>query len=298
MRFNKGTWTTVAVAAIVAVIVTLLVERVDDWTRALNTDFLVYGQSPGGGGTTGQTGTGGQVTVNRIVPQVAVGNFDAATKFSTIIQVVNTGTTSVTLSGNVFTQAGAASPINFRTSASDLATFRDTLPSRTLPPNGSIVLTADTDTSPNVGWGRITASNAVTVSTIFEVRDPTTNVLKSRVGVAPSPDNMEKFIIPRMRNVAAGLDVGFALVNNGSTAASITATLFDSSGVQLGTRSISLAARGHTAQFAREFFSLTNEPAGTNFSFIVFESTTPAFSAVALAFEGLNQTSFPVDRIR
>jgi len=59
----------------------------------------------------------------------------------------------------------------------------------------------------------------LSISTFFELRDGASNVLYSRVGVAASPANMSGFVIPRIREVAAGLDVGFALVNTGTTAA-------------------------------------------------------------------------------
>jgi hypothetical protein len=141
-------------------------------------------------------------------------------------------------------------------------------------------------------------SGGVSIASVFELRDGMTNTLYSRVGVQSSPADMSSFVIPRMRNVTAGFDVAFALVNTGETAASITATLKDVNGQTLGAQTLALPARNHTAKFTKEFFNLASEPTGTSYSYIVFDSTSSQFAAIALAFEGGSQSSFPVDRLR
>jgi hypothetical protein len=109
---------------------------------------------------------------------------------------------------------------------------------------------------------------------------------------------MASFVIPRIRNVAGGLDVGFALVNTGSEPATINATLRSTSGAILGSKSLTLKPGEHTVQFTRGFFGLGVEPAGTSYSFLLFDSTASQFAAIALAIERGIRATLPVDRLR
>ena len=58
-----------------------------------------------------------------------------------------------------------------------------------------------------------------------------------------------------------------------------------------------LAARNHSAQFAREFFDESDEISDRSFSHMVFSSDVATIAATALVFEGGNQATFPVIRI-
>jgi len=98
--------------------------------------------------------------------------------------------------------------------------------------------------------------------------------------------------------VADGLDVGFVLVNTGTAPATINATLRDTTGAILSSKSLAMSAGQHTAQFIQGFFGLGAEPRGTSYSFVVFDSASSQFAAVALAIEGGSLASFPVDRLR
>src|SRR5205814_84858 len=118
------------------------------------------------------------------------------------------------------------------------------LPSTSIPPDGILVISAGgTKTEGVVAWGQITACRSLSVSTFFELRDARTNVLYSRVGVEASPANMSTFLIPRIREVSAGLDVGIALVNTGSagTKATLHAELRNASGGLIKATDIEMA---------------------------------------------------------
>src|SRR5207244_12600841 len=122
-----------------------------------------------------------------------------------------------------------------------------------------------------VTWGKIVSTGSVTIASFFEIRDGVTNVLYSRVGVPASPSDMASFVIPRLRNTASGVDAGFALVNTGSTSATLNATLRDDQGNSVGTGSITLGANKQTAVFAADFFKLSNEGSGTKYQYMVFD---------------------------
>src|SRR4051812_5532644 len=107
VRFEQGGWMinrtrilkTGALAAAMTVVFAIFAFRAADWTRGLSSEFIVYGQA-GSGGSGGSGGTGGSGATTKVVPQIAAGNYgDVEPKnYGTVIEVVNPGTTAVTLS--------------------------------------------------------------------------------------------------------------------------------------------------------------------------------------------------------
>ena len=92
-------------ATLVAVGVLGFVSVVGNWTTAIDAEFLVYGQSSGGSG--GDGGTTPTTTAVNIIPQVAAGSFDGgANSFTTIIQVINSSSTSASLTVEFFDTVG------------------------------------------------------------------------------------------------------------------------------------------------------------------------------------------------
>lgn len=239
----------------------------------------------------------------RVVPQVVLGSFDSGvTKYSTIVEVVNTAGTDATVSGAFYREEGDLSTVAMTTNLEGHTTFTGNIESLTLPAGHVLVISGGTtpDTTPaagTLGWGKLTFSGNVTISTFFEVRDGTTNVLYSRIGIQASRPDLSRFLIPRV-HTRSGLDVAFAIVNTGSNPASLTATLKDANGAILAKRSVNMKGGTHQALFAHQFFSLPNETDDRNYQYIVFNSDSPTFAAIALAFEGATQTSFPVDSLQ
>src|SRR5207244_6603727 len=108
MKFNKRILKTGALAAVVTIVFGFFAYRAAEWSRGLNSEFLVLGQSSGtGGGGTGGTGT--TATTTKVIPQIAIGSFDGGlTKYSTVIEVINTSSSALTVSGNFYNQDGTA----------------------------------------------------------------------------------------------------------------------------------------------------------------------------------------------
>jgi hypothetical protein len=244
-------------------------------------------------------------TFTEIIPQIAIGSFDGgATKYSTVIEIINSNVISVSVSANFFNEDGSATNLNFTTNSPTIPTITSgTLASLTLDPSKVLVISGGTTpgTTPSSGtalWGKIVTDSPVTIVMYLELRTAT-NALRSRISMPASPSNMAKFVIPRIRNVDTGLDVAFAVVNTAPTFASLTVTLKAADGSTLGNRILTISGNSHRALFTQDFFALTNEPTGTNFQYIVFDAGTASqFAASALAFEGGNQTTFPVDVLR
>ncbi len=292
----KRIWKTGLLAVAVTIACALFAYRVADWSKGLNSEMTVLGQGTNTNGcSTLATGTS-SVQTTKIVPQMALGSFDGGlSKYSTVIQIVNTSGADLSISGNFYTEAGAALDTVPLTAGGATIT-NGVLAPTTIAKDGVFVISGGgAATASTLGWGRITACGTLSISTFFELRDGSSNVLYSRVGVAASPANMKAFVIPRVRDVQSGLDVGFALVNTGSSEAVLTAELKDAAGNTMATKTITMAAGGHQAAFTKDVFSLTTEPNVRSYQYIKFSSNSPTFAAIALAFEGPTQTSFPVD---
>ncbi len=235
-------------------------------------------------------------TVTKIIPQIAVGAFDGnALKYKTVIQVVNEAGTAATVSGNFYNQDGTASTLLLTTNLSTLPTVTGSFTSVNLPANSVMIITAATAPSLTVNWARIVSTGGtVSASAYFDLTNGAGTLLQSRAGVSASEAILSRFTIPRVRNVGDGLDVGFAIVNTGTASATLAATLRSATGTALATRNLTLAPGTHTAAFARDFFALTGETTGTNYSFIAFESPSAQFAATALAIESGSMASFPI----
>src|SRR6266850_3823828 len=226
-----------ALAIVVTIAFASFVFRVEEWTKALRSDFVVYGQTGTGGGSTGVPGGGGgtSVSVTKVLPQIAVGSFDGnLTKYSTVIEIVNTGSTALTVSGNFYNTNGTPSTVAYATNLAATPTITGTIPSISLGANNVLVISGNTSPTFTSNWAKVTATGGtVSIATFFEIRDGATGTLYSRVGVNASAANMSKFVIPRVRNSA--LEVAFALVNTGEVPATYTATLRDVNGAPIGT---------------------------------------------------------------
>src|SRR5213593_1151908 len=245
-------------------------------------------------------------TFTKIIPQIAIGSFDGgATKYSMVIEIINSNVISANVSANFLNEDGSLTNLTFITNSSTVPTINNgILTSLTLDPNKVLVISGGTTagTTPSIGtiaWARIVTDAPVNIVMYLDQRAAATNALRSRIGMPVSPSNMAKFVIPRVRNVDTGLDVAFALVNTAPTSTSLTVTLKGTDGSTLGNRILTINGSSHRALFTQELFPLINEPGGTNFQYIVFDAGTASqFAAVALAIEGGNQTTFPVDVLR
>jgi hypothetical protein len=233
---------------------------------------------------------------------MVIGSFDGGlTKYSTVIEVVNTGSAEATVDFSFYKEDGSASALTLATNSPGRPTFVGSLNGFKLAGNSVLVIsggsTAETTPASGiVGWARLAVTGHATIGTFFEVREGSTGVLYSRVGVPASRPDLSNFVIPRVRT-RSGLDVAFALVNTGSASASITATLKDASGATLAKRVLNMNPGSHQALFAHEFFSVAKETDDRTYQYILFNSNSPSFAAIALAFEGSTQTSFPVEPV-
>jgi hypothetical protein len=310
---NKRILKTATLAVAMTVVFAIFAFRAADWTKGLNSEFIVYGQA-GSGSSGGSGGSSGSTT--KVVAQIASGNFGdiEPRSYGTTMEVVNPGTAAVTVSGNFYNENGTPSTIPYTSSASTLTITNGAFSNYSLPAGAILVISTGTTSAstPTVGttnWGKFTSSGNISVTSFFELRHSQTRQLFARVGVAASPANLGSFMIARVREkqvAASGLndiDTGFALVNTGSAATLAMVTIKDSTGATVGSpKLIALSPGQHVANFVSLLFSdLTeNAGAGRQYQYVRFDvgSSPATLAATGLSIEGGSLSSFPVDTIQ
>lgn len=285
---------TAALAVVTTILFAIFAYRAAEWSKGFHSQMIVLGQ---GTFTGNPCFTGGATTTTQtleVIPQVAIGSFDGGlTKYSTIIQIVNTSGMAQDVTVNFFRENGAA--LDNVTLTTDTLTVTSGTLSTTIQADAVLVITGTGTAATGVlGSARVTACANLTVSAFFELRDGTTNTLLSRVSVAASPANITSFVVPRIRDVSVGLDVGVALVNTSTTGITVTADLRDVNGLRIKMVTFSMGPGTHTAAFLKDIFAPITDPTGRTFQYVKFTANSPSLAATALAIEGATQTSVPV----
>jgi len=308
---NKRILKTGGLWAAMVIVFAIFAYRASEWTKKVNFEFLVHGQTSTAGGTTAGGGTtGGGSSITKVVAQIASGAYDPATHFGTIIEIVNPNSSAITVSGNFYNENGTPSTLTFATNFSSQPTFTGSFNSLNLPASSILVLSTglSATTTPSAGttnWGKITATNTISVASFFEWRRKGDEVLYSRVGIPASRADMMSFVIPRVREKhdprdgLADIETGFAIANTGSATANVTAKLVDANGSSIATSSFLLKANEHKVGIVSAGFSFVSpETFGRQYHYVLFTSDQPSIAAAALAWEGGSLTSFPVDALQ
>ncbi len=156
---------------------------------------------------------------------------------------------------------------------------------------GILLLEFEDAANVETSWGLISSDAPVVVASTLALHDG------SIIALQTSRPDLKRFIIPRVRNTAARVDIGFAVVNTGTTAASMDVVLRSASNQALASRTLKLGPREQTALFAYDFFQGLMDPAGTTYSYLDFHSSSPQFAATA-SLQGPNLTGLTVERIQ
>ena len=297
MKFNQRILKTGMFAVIATALFAAFMYRVAEWSNGTNAEMAEARQTL----NCSDAAPGNRAQTTKVIPQVPLGSFDSGlTAYSTAIQIVNISGMAQTVTGNFYKEDGT--PLdNVTLAAGTTIIAKGVLPPISIVKDGVLVIGGGGKEGVGViGWGKIVACGPLSLSTFFELRDAKTNLLLSRVGVAASPPNMSSFVIPRIREVNTGLDVGFALVNTAASGnAMVKAELKDAEGNTIATRDLHMAGGAHRSGFTRDLFAPLNDPQdGRAYQYVKFTSTSPTFAAIALAFEGSTQTSFAAEALR
>ena len=289
MVFDKRILKTGVLAVAVTVAFGLFANRVAEWSKGFESQMATAGQGV-------SASCAPESLRTKVIPQMAMGLFNGGLSYTTIVEIVNISGGEQIVSGSFFKQDGK--PLDTVTLTAGSSTISNgVLNKMSIPENGILIISGGGTQAPaTVAWGQITSCSNLNVSTFFELRDSSSNVLYSRVGVQASPANMSNFVIPRVREVSAGLDVGIALVNTASagTTATLHAELRNAAGEIIKATDIEMPGGAQKVAFTKDLFAPLEEVSGRTYQYVKFSSASPTFAAIALAFEGGTQTSFPV----
>src|SRR5438552_3159094 len=124
---NKRILKTGALAVALTFLFAFFAFRAADWTKGLNSEFIVYGQSgSGSSGSTGSTGSTGNPTT-KVLPQIAAGAYDSATYYGTVIEVSNPNSSPITVNAKFYNEDGTPATLTFATNQSSQPTFSGSL---------------------------------------------------------------------------------------------------------------------------------------------------------------------------
>ena len=274
MHFDRRVWKTGVLALAATAIFAVTAFRAEEWAVNL-----------------------GAGDVPSIVPQIVSGSYDGGTtEYATVITITNTEESVVRVAGTFYDVSGKPSTLGYSVNGVDGRVQDGVLESLALEPKEVLVVRTPQVATGTTNWARIVTSDSAVVSSYFELRDGATKAMLARVSLPPSPTNLSNFVIPRVSDANTGLDVGFALVNTGSTAAEITITARDALGDIIAAKSQTLPPLSHTAQFVREYFNLSAEPADTVYGSVTFVSTAAQFAVLPLSVERGVLSSVPFER--
>jgi hypothetical protein len=244
---------------------------------------------------------------SKAIPELVAGkagNVD----YVTTIEVVNSGSTTVTLSGSFYTEDGFPFTVSMATNISGLPSFTGSFTGFTLDAKSMLVITASSSDTAVLGWGQVSSSAPVTLNTAVDLRDASTGRLLSRIGVAPSPTDMRRFVVPRLSNemtsprgfISATVptdETNLVVINTGNSWGVLTGTLVSARGTVMATNTITVGPHMRHGIIPSVFFVVSQQP-GTLNTYMRFESFSAEWATTALSAEDMVFASTVVDEVQ
>ena len=220
----------------------------------------------------------------RVLPQVAFGGPSSGLNMKTVLYLTTNVSTGVFGTADLFDNDGnplSASADGAAPSSSIAITVAGNQVRR-------IVLSGDSTL--RSGWIRLTLSGTVHLiaNAVFQTFNG--SILASEASVLDSDAINRGLIYVKVHSGAANVGVAFA--NAQSSPNTITLSLFNSDGFPAGTRSVTLPANGHLAQFVTEIFPELASLA--DFDGALSISGAASFSALALRLTSDKVATLPV----
>jgi hypothetical protein len=234
----------------------------------------------------------------RVLPQVAFGGPAAGIHFKTVLYFTTNVSTGVFGTANIFDNDGNPLAASADGAApSSAITF-------TVPGNRVTRMVLDGDETLRSGWLRLTLSGSVNLvaSAVFQTFNGPN--LISEAGVLESAPVFNSLIYVKAQSGISNVGVAVA---NAQTASTLTVELFDSAGTLADTRTITLVANGHVAEFVTELFPQLSSLAdfdgaiairsGTQFDAVALRSSSTTLATVPVSDNGMYRPSLNALRI-
>jgi hypothetical protein len=219
--------------------------------------YLIYFGLGWTDGRIGGPANQGAVTPNIIIDVVTssrsgvLSHIAAGGGWSTVITLVNPSSAAVPVTVGFHNDDGSA--LSLPVTIGNSSTTTTTPVSATINANATLLITTGQLASTVVGWADVTSSGPVGGYAIFRSTPQTGSPSE---GTVPLQSQFPSTITLPYDNTA-GFVMGVALANLAATSANVTATIWDDSGSQLGTQTITIAGSGHTSFVLPNQLSLT-----------------------------------------
>lgn len=210
--------------------------------------------------------------------------------WTTVATFVNTSSSAVPVTVALHNDDGStlSLPVTTTQQGSSQTTTSSSV-SATINPDATLLISMGGQTANTVvGWADVTSTGPVGGFAIF--RETPTSGLPSE-GTVPLQSTFPSSLTLPYDNTA-GFVMGVALANLSTSSANVTATMWDDSGILLGTQIITIAGSGHTAFVLPTELSLTTGRRGI----VQFQSAaTGGLAGIGLRFSPFGTfTSVPI----
>jgi hypothetical protein len=180
--------------------------------------------------------------------------------WTTVMTLVNTSSTAVPVTVALHGDDGSALTLPVTTTQQGVSQKTTTSSvSTTMNPNATLLIsTGDQVASTVVGWADVLSTGSLGGFAIFR---STPQAGSPSEGTVPLQSQFPSTVTLPYDNTA-GFVMGVALANLSATFASVTVTMWDDIGTQLGVQSLSITGSGHTAFVLPTQFPLTSGKRG------------------------------------
>jgi len=213
------------------------------------------------------------------VPAGALAQVAAGGGWVTVISLINTSPAPVNVTVQLRGDDGSALSLPVTvTQASGAQTTTASSFNGTINPNGTLLLsTEDGIPSTAVGWANVLSTGSISGFAIFRFIGPS-GASEGTVPLQSTQVSYAKITVPY--DNTANFQTGVALANLTSAPVTVTATIWDRSGSQIGTQSFVMLANGHTAFDLATQWTATDNQQGI----IAFQSSGGGLTGLGLRF--------------
>jgi hypothetical protein len=174
-----------------------------------------------------------------------ISHIAAGSSWTTVITLVNTSSAAVPLTVALHNDDGSALTLPVTTTQQGISQKNTTaFVNATMNPNTTLLISMGGQVASTVvGWADVTSSGSLGGYAIFRYTPPTGSPSE---GTVPLQTQFPSTITLPYDNTA-GFVMGVAVANLSTSSASVTATMWDDIGNQLGTQNLTIAGSGHTS---------------------------------------------------
>jgi sugar lactone lactonase YvrE len=213
------------------------------------------------------------------VPAGSLAQIAAGAGWVTVVSLINTSAIPVTVAVSLQADDGTALslPVTVTQPGGTQTTTASTV-NGTINPNGTLLLSMGNGVpSTTVGWANVLSTGSISGFAVFRLVSPS-GVSEGTAPLQSAQVSSSKITVPY--DNTANYTTGVAIANLSNSTVTITATIWDQGGSQIGTQSFTLLANGHSAFNVATQWTVTGNKQGI----IIFQSSGGGLTGLGLRF--------------